>query len=92
MNKSEKIIVALLGLLLVAYFWHSSSQAKKEAEEQAKVLHEQAAARTRKPAAQKQGAAGQKPAAAAQNAVPAEPPKADSEDEFDLDSILAEFK
>ena len=76
MNKSEKIIVALLGLLLVAYFWHSSSQAKKEAEEQAKVLHEQAAARTRKPAAQKQGAAGQKPAAAAQNAVPAEPPKA----------------
>ena len=37
MNKSEKIIVALLGLLLVAYFWHSSSQAKKEAEEQAKV-------------------------------------------------------
>ena len=45
MNKSEKIIVAILGLLLVGYFWHSTSQAKKEAEEQAKILREQAAAR-----------------------------------------------
>ena len=51
MNKSEKIIVAILGLLLVGYFWHSTSQAKKEAEEQAKILHEQAAAGAQKPAA-----------------------------------------
>ena len=58
MNKSEKIIVAILGLLLVGYFWHSTSQAKKEAEEQAKILREQAAAEARKPVApaQKKGA------------------------------------
>ena len=37
MNKSEKIIVALLGLLLVWYLWQSTSQAKREAEEQAKA-------------------------------------------------------
>ena len=56
MNKSEKIIVAILGLLLVGYFWHSTSQAKKEAAEQAKIQREQAAAEARKPvpAARKQ--------------------------------------
>ena len=51
MNKSEKIIVAVLGLLLVAYFWHSSSQAKQEAETQAKVQREQSTAAPLKPAA-----------------------------------------
>ena len=78
MNKSEKIIVAILGLLLVGYFWHSTSQAKKEAEEQAKILHEQAAAGAQKPAApaQKKGAAEQKPGATAQKPAPVEPPKA----------------
>ena len=76
MNKSEKIIVAILGLMLVGYFWYSSSQAKKEAEEQAKVLHEQAAVRARKQAAaaQKQETAEQKPSG--QKPAPAEPPKA----------------
>ena len=71
MNKSEKIIVAILGLLQVGYFWHSTSQAKKEAEEQAKILHEQAAAAGQKPAApaQKKGAAAQKPGATVWPAV-----------------------
>ena len=78
MNKSEKIIVAILGLLLVGYFWHSTSQAKKEAEEQEKVLREQAAAEAQKPAApaQKKEAAAQKPGATVQKPAPAEPPKA----------------
>ena len=77
MNKSEKIIVAILGLLLVGYFWHSTSQAKKAAAEQAKILREQAAVEARKPApaARKQETEGQKPGAAAQNASPAEKPK-----------------
>ena len=71
MNKSEKIIVAILGLLLVGYFWHSTSQAKKEAAEQAKILREQAAA-----AAQKPATAVRSPAPAGQKPAPAEPPKA----------------
>ena len=49
MNKSEKIIVAILGLLLVAYMWRSSSLAKKEAEERAEFAQERARAATSEP-------------------------------------------
>ena len=79
MNKSEKIIVALLGLLLVGYFWYSSSQAKKESEAQAKALREQTAAVAQKPAetAQKNGAAAKNPDASAQKPAPSEAPKAE---------------
>ena len=84
MNKTEKIIVALLGLLLVGYIWHSFSQAKSDAEAQTKAQREIAAAVAPKPAA-----AGAKPAAAApeQPAVPAkpapaEPPKPRAPEQF----------
>ena len=50
MNKSEKIIVVLLGLLLVGYLWNSFSQAKKNTEAQAKAQQEQLAAAAQKPA------------------------------------------
>ena len=64
MNKSEKIIVAILGLMLVGYFWYSSSQAKKNAAAQ-KVRLEQAAEARRQAAeeAQRQAAEAQRQAA-----------------------------
>ena len=43
MSKTDKLIVALLGLLLVGYVWHSFNQSKKEAEAQAKYQQELAA-------------------------------------------------
>ena len=65
MNKSEKIIVAILGLMLVGYFWYSSSQAKKNAAAQ-KARYEQAVEAQRQAAeeAQKQAESEPKPAVA----------------------------
>ena len=83
MNKTDKIIVALLGLLLVGYVWHSFSQSKKAAEAQAKYQQELAAweaahpeevAREQAAAKEKESAAAATVASAAQAAT-AEPPK-----------------
>ena len=79
MNKSEKIIVALLGLLLVWYLWQSSSQAKKEAEEQAKAAQERQVVAP-KPASRTAGAQTVQSVSAATNQVVAakaavEPPR-----------------
>ena len=98
MNKSEKIIVALLGVLLVAYFWHSSSQAKKEAEAQAKIQGEQVAAEARKPAktAQNRPSAGQGQSVAGQKPAAVEPQKPRVPEQFvaltnDQEGVRAEF-
>ena len=85
MNKSDKLIVVLLGLLLVGYVWHSFSQSKKEAEAQAKyqqelaaweAAHPEEAARERAAAEGKQPAPAEAKAASADaKQVPAAPPK-----------------
>ena len=84
MNKSEKIIVVLLGLLLVGYLWNSFSQAKKNAEAQAKAQQEQLAAAAQKPApaGPKAAAAEQKTVAEAKPAAPVEPPKPRAPEQF----------
>ena len=85
MNKSDKLIVVLLGLMLVGYVWHSFSQSKKEAEAQAKyqqelaaweAAHPEEAARERAAAEGKQPAPAEAKAASADaKQVPAAPPK-----------------
>ena len=77
MNKSEKIIVALLGLMLLGYFWYSSSQAKKEAAAQ-KARYEQAAEEAQRQAAeeaQKQAEAEPKPETAGAAQAPTGQPQ-----------------
>ena len=83
MNKSEKIIVALLGLVLVGYIWYSFSQAKKDSEAQAKAQQEIAAAIAQKPApAEAKAAAAPKQPAAPAKPAPAEPPKPRAPEQF----------
>ena len=73
MNKSEKIIVALLGLLLVWYLWQSTSQAKREAEEQARAAQERRVA-VPKPASGGAGSQASRSVSPATNAVVAAKP------------------
>ena len=82
MNKTDKLIVALLGLLLAGYVWHSFNQSKKEAEAQAKYQQELAAWEAAHPEeATREKTAVQSPAAQSPAEVkqaaeqPAEPPK-----------------
>ena len=83
MNKTEKIIVALLGLVLVGYIWYSFSQAKKDSEAQAKAQQEIAAAIAQKPApAEAKAAAAPKQPAAPAKPAPAEPPKPRAPEQF----------
>ena len=85
MNKSEKLMMVLLGLLLAGYVWHSFNQSKKDAEAQAKYQQELAAWEAAHPeeAARERGLAEGSGAGAVQTAVasaeaqavPAAPPK-----------------
>ena len=81
MSKTDKLIVALLGLLLVGYVWHSFNQSKKEAEAQAKYQQELAAWEAAHPEEAAREKAAAQPSAAAPTAAqpaaakPAEPPK-----------------
>ena len=72
MNKSEKIIVAILGLLLVLYMWHSSSQSKKEAEARAKAERERIVAATPSPTPVEANASETNASSVATNSVPVE--------------------
>lgn len=92
MNKMDKLIVVLLGLLLVGYVWHSYNRSKETAEAQAKYQQELAAweqahpeEAARENAATAPAPAAQTPAASskpADSAKPAEPSKPRAPEQF----------
>ena len=84
MNKTDKLVAALLGLLLAGYVWHSFNESKKASEAQAQYLrdlaewekaHPEEVAREKAAAAAKEKAAAPAQTSEARPSVPAKAEK-----------------